>query len=278
MALKTFKPQTSSLRGLVQIDRSGLWKGKPKKGLTKGLMSPAGRNNYGRITCRHKSSGHKKLYRIIDFKRTTRDVPAIVERIEYDPNRTAFIALIKYSDGVMAYILAPHGLQIGDSIIAGEKSDIKVGNALPLKAIPIGITIHNIELRPSGGGKLIRSAGGFAQVVGKDSGYVLVKLRSGELRRILDECYATIGTLSNADHQNTTIGKAGRSRWLGIRPTVRGVAMNPVDHPHGGGEGKTSGGRHPVTPWGKSTKGKKTRKNKRTDKFIVNRRGKKNHG
>ncbi len=272
MALKTFKPYTPSKRNQVSVDKSDLWKGKPEKKLTVGLSSKAGRNNLGRITCRHKGGGHKKTYRIIDFKRSKFDMEATVERIEYDPNRTANIALIKYIDGTLAYIIAPNKLSPGDKVVAGEKADIKVGNALPLRAIPVGTMIHNVELKAKKGAQIARSAGSYAQLVGKDSGYAQLKLRSGELRAVRIECMATIGVVSNSDHQNTKIGKAGRSRWLGIRPTVRGVAMNPVDHPHGGGEGKTSGGRHPVSPWGKPTKGKKTRSPKKSNRLIIRNR------
>jgi large subunit ribosomal protein L2 len=273
MSLKTFKPTTPSLRGLVQVDRSALWKGRPVKSLVSALKNTnAGRNNRGRITSWNKGGGHKKLYREIDFKRSKKDMFATVERLEYDPNRTAFIALIKYEDGTLSYILSPEGLTINDRVMSGDNADIRVGNALPVANIPIGSSVHNIELKVGKGGQLIRSAGGSASIIGKDAGYVSVKLRSGEVRLILGECYATIGVLSNPDQKNIKIGKAGRNRWLGKRPTVRGVAMNPIDHPHGGGEGKTSGGRHPVTPWGKSTKGKKTRHNKRTNKFILKRK------
>ncbi len=276
MALRAFKPTTPSLRGTVLIDRTGLWKGKPEKSLVKGFSKTGGRSKAdGHITTRHIGGGHKKLWRTIDFKRTKVDVHAIVERIEYDPNRTAFIALLKYTDGQLSYIIAPQRLAVGDKVEAGENADIKPGNALPLKNIPVGTVIHNIEMKPGRGGQLARAAGGYAQLTGKDSGYALIRLRSGEVRVIRADCMATIGAVSNPDHQNQSIGKAGRKRWMGIKPTVRGVAMNPVDHPHGGGEGKTSGGRHPVTPWGKKTKGKKTRNNKRTDKFIVRKRGKK---
>jgi large subunit ribosomal protein L2 len=269
MALKSFKAYTPSTRHLVIVDRSDLWSGKPEKSLTKGLSKNGGRNNNGRITCRHKGGGHKRTYRIIDFKRAKLNMEAVVERIEYDPNRTSFIALIKYEDGTLSYIIAPQKLSIGDKVISSETADIKPGNALPLKNIPVGTIIHNIEMKFGKGGQLARSAGGYAQLVGKDSGYALLKLRSGEVRSVRVECIATIGSVSNPDHQNINIGKAGRSRWLGIRPTVRGVAMNPIDHPHGGGEGKTSGGRHPVSPWGKPTKGKKTRSVKKSNKFIV---------
>lgn len=273
MALKKFNPVTPSLRELVQVDRSGLWKGRPHKSLTEGLTNTGGRNNTGRITCRHKGGGHKRLYRMIDFKRNKLNVNAIVERLEYDPNRTAFIALIKFDDGGYSYILAPNKLSVGDVVISSEEADIKVGNCLPLKSIPVGTIIHNIEMKPGKGGQIARSAGAYVQLAGKDSGFAQIKLRSGEMRLVPLECKATIGTVSNADHQNVNYGKAGRKRWMGVRPTVRGVAMNPVDHPHGGGEGKTSGGRHPVSPWGKPTKGKKTRKkNKSSSKLIIKRR------
>jgi large subunit ribosomal protein L2 len=272
MALKKFNPITPSLRELVQVDRKDLWKGRPVKTLTKGLTKTGGRNNQGRTTSWHKGGGHKKLYRLIDFKRDKVDVSAVVERIEYDPNRTTFIALIKYDDGEIAYILAPQKLNVGDKIISSDKADIKVGNCLSLKNIPVGTTVHNVEMKPGKGGQIARSAGNSVNLAGKDAGYAQIKLPSGELRVVPLECKATIGVLSNPDQKNINLGKAGRSRWLGRRPVVRGVAMNPVDHPHGGGEGKTSGGRHPVTPWGKPTKGKKTRKNKRTTKSILKRR------
>lgn len=276
MALKKYNPVTPSQRQLVLIDRSELWKGRPEKTLVKGFSKTGGRSRAdGRITTRHIGGGHKKLWRNIDFKRKKVDVTATVERIEHDPNRTAFIALIKYKDGELAYILAPQRLKAGDKVESGENADIKPGNALPLRNIPVGTIIHNVEMKPGRGGQLARSAGSYAQLTGKDSGYALIRLRSGEVRVIRSDCMATIGAVSNPDHQNESIGKAGRKRWMGVRPTVRGVAMNPVDHPHGGGEGKTSGGRHPVTPWGKKTKGKKTRNNKRTDKFIVRGRKKK---
>ncbi|WP_298223115.1 50S ribosomal protein L2 [Acidocella sp.] len=271
MALKQFNPVTASLRGTVLIDRSELWKGKPVKGLTEGQHSTGGRNNHGRITSRFRGGGHKQSYRIVDFKRRKFDVAATVERLEYDPNRTAFIALIKYEDGELAYILAPQRLKVGDTVVSGTRVDIKPGNAMPLSAMPVGTIIHNIELKVGAGAKLVRSAGTFAQLVGKDQGYAQIKLGSGELRIVRAECMATVGAVSNADHQNQQIGKAGRARWLGRKPHNRGVVMNPVDHPHGGGEGRTSGGRHPVTPWGKPTKGYKTRSNKRTDNLIIRR-------
>ena len=272
MALKTYKPITPSLRQLVIVDRSGLWKGKPVKALTVGKHNTGGRNNHGHITSNHMGGGHKRRLRLIDFKRRKFDVVATVERLEYDPNRSAFIALVKYTDGEVSYILAPQRLKAGDQVVSGEKVDIKPGNAMPLANMPVGTIVHNVEMKKGRGGQIARSAGTYAQLVGKEPGYAQVKLNSGELRLVPGECLATVGAVSNPDNQNTVIGKAGRSRWLGIRPTTRGVAMNPVDHPHGGGEGKTSGGRHPVTPWGKPTKGKKTRKNKATDKFIIRRR------
>ncbi len=272
MALKSFKPVTPSTRQLVQVDRSELWKGAPVKALTEGKRKSGGRNNSGRITSWRKSGGHKQRYRVIDFKRRKFDVAATVERLEYDPNRTAFIALIKYSDGEQAYILAPQRLKAGDQVVSGAKADIKPGNALLLKNIPVGTIVHNVELKPGKGGQLARSAGTYVQLVGRDAGFALLRLASGETRMVSSECMATIGAVSNPDEQNISIGKAGRNRWLGVKPSVRGVAMNPIDHPHGGGEGRTSGGRHPVTPWGKGTKGTKTRNNKRTDQFIVRRR------
>jgi large subunit ribosomal protein L2 len=273
MALKSFNPITPSLRELVQVDKSALWKGRPHKPLTEGIHKSGGRNNQGRTTMWHRGGGHKRLYRTIDFKRNKFDVHAIVERLEYDPNRTAFIALVKYEDdNSHSYIIAPQKLSVGDKIISSESADIKVGNCLSLKSIPVGTVVHNVEMKPGKGGQLARSAGSSVQLAGKDSGYAQIKLRSGELRLVPLECLATIGAVSNQDHQNVNYGKAGRMRWLGRRPVVRGVAMNPVDHPHGGGEGKTSGGRHPVTPWGKSTKGKKTRRNKSTSKYIIKRR------
>ena len=272
MALKHFNPVTPSLRGTVLIDRSDLWKGKPVKQLTEGKNKTGGRNNNGRTTSRFRGGGHKQSYRYVDFKRRKFDVLGTVERLEYDPNRTAFIALVKYEDGELAYILAPQRLKVGDNVIAGARVDIKPGNAMPLAAIPVGTIVHNIELKQGAGGKLARSAGTYAQLVGKDAGYAQIKLQSGELRVVRGECMATVGAVSNPDNMNQHIGKAGRARWLGRRPHNRGVVMNPVDHPHGGGEGRTSGGRHPVTPWGKPTKGYKTRVNKRTDGLIIRRR------
>ncbi|MCB1555921.1 MAG: 50S ribosomal protein L2 [Alphaproteobacteria bacterium] len=272
MALKKHNPTTPGTRQLVTIDRRDLWKGAPEKKLTEGLKKTGGRNNYGRVTARHIGGGAKRRYRLIDWKRSKYDVSGTVERIEYDPNRTAFIALVVYEDGEKAYILAPQRLAAGDVVVSGEKTDVKPGNAMQLKNIPVGTIVHNIELKPGKGGQMCRSAGTYAQLVGRDQGYAQVKLASGELRKVRQECMATIGAVSNPDHMNTNDGKAGRTRWKGRRPHVRGVAMNPVDHPLGGGEGKSAGGRHPVTPWGKPTKGYKTRKNKATDKYIIRRR------
>ena len=269
MALKHFKPTTPGQRQLVLIDRSELHKGKPVKTLTEAKSAATGRNNMGRVTAFQRGGGHKKAYRVIDFKRNKVDMPATVERLEYDPNRSAFIALIKYTDGELAYIIAPQRLSAGDTVISGEKVDIKPGNAMPLGNIPIGTIVHNVEMKVGKGGQIGRSAGAYVQLVGKDSGYAQLKLRSGELRMVPARCMATIGAVSNPDHQNEVIGKAGRNRWKGKRPHVRGVAMNPVDHPHGGGEGKTSGGRNPVTPWGQPTKGYKTRNPKRKNKLII---------
>jgi large subunit ribosomal protein L2 len=272
MALKTFKPVTPSLRQLVIVDRSELHKGKPVKTLTEGKSSKGGRNNAGRITVRFRGGGHKQSYRIVDFKRRKLDVVGKVERLEYDPNRTAFIALIRYADNELAYILAPQRMSVGDEVIAGQQVDVKPGNAMPIANIPVGTIVHNVEMKIGKGGVIARSAGTYAQIVGRDQGYVILRLNSGEQRLVHGQCFATIGAVSNPDHMNTSVGKAGRSRWLGRRPHNRGVTMNPIDHPHGGGEGRTSGGRHPVTPWGKPTKGKKTRSNKSTDRFIVSSR------
>ncbi|MDP4824135.1 MAG: 50S ribosomal protein L2 [Aestuariivirgaceae bacterium] len=269
MALKHYKPTTPGQRQLVKVDRSGLHKGKPVKALTVGLSKSGGRNNLGRITNWLIGGGHKRSYRIIDFKRRKFDVVGTVERLEYDPNRTSFIALINYPDGEQAYIIAPQRLVAGDKVVAGQQVDVKPGNAMPLGSMPVGTIVHNVELKPGKGGQVARAAGGYAQLVGRDQGYALIRLKSGETRKVDSDCMATVGAVSNPDHLNESLGKAGRNRWLGVRPGVRGVAMNPVDHPHGGGEGKTSGGRHPVTPWGKNTKGKRTRSNKSTDKFIV---------
>ena len=278
MALKAYNPTTPGQRGLVIVDRSSLWKGKPVKTLTEGLTSKGGRNNMGRMTMRARGGGHKRSYRLVDFRRRKWDVEGTVERLEYDPNRTAFIALVKYDDGELAYILAPQRLATGDKVVAGAKADIKPGNAMPLSAIPVGTIVHNVEMKSGKGGQIARSAGTYAQIVGRDRGYALLRLSSGEQRAVRAECMATVGAVSNPDNQNINLSKAGRSRWLGRRPNVRGVAMNPVDHPHGGGEGRTSGGRHPVTPWGKPTKGKKTRRNKGTDRFIVRSRHERKKG
>jgi large subunit ribosomal protein L2 len=272
MALKTYKPVTPSQRQLVLVDRAGLYKGKPVKTLTEGKHSTGARNNNGRITVRFRGGGHKKTYRRVDFKRRKFGVTGKVERIEYDPNRTGFIALIKYEDGELAYILAPQRLAIGDSVIAGERVDVKLGNAMPVGSMPVGTIVHNIEFKIGKGGQLARSAGAYAQIVGRDQDYVILRLNSGEQRLVHGRCMATVGAVSNPDHMNISIGKAGRTRWLGWRPHNRGVTMNPIDHPHGGGEGRTSGGRHPVTPWGFPTKGKKTRRNKSTTKFIISSR------
>jgi large subunit ribosomal protein L2 len=272
MALKTFNPTSPGRRQLVLVDRSELHKGKPVKALTEGLSKKGGRNNKGRITARRIGGGAKKLYRKVDFKRNRWDVPATVERLEYDPNRTAFIALIKYEDGQLSYIIAPQRLEVGDTVVTSATADIKPGNTLPLKNIPVGTIIHNIELKPQKGAQMVRSAGTYAQLVGRDGGYAQIKLASGELRMVMDSCLATVGAVSNPDNMNQVLSKAGRKRHMGKRPSVRGVVMNPVDHPHGGGEGKSSGGRHPVTPWGKKTRGPKTRKNKATDRLIIRRR------
>ncbi|MEC9244339.1 MAG: 50S ribosomal protein L2 [Pseudomonadota bacterium] len=275
MALKKYKPVTPGQRQLVIVDRSGLHKGKPVKGLTQGLTGKGGRNNTGRITARFQGGGHKRTYRLIDFKRRKLDVSATVERIEYDPNRTAFIALVRYEDGELSYILAPQRLAAGDKVIASDKPvDVKPGNAMPLSAMPIGTIVHNVEMKPEKGGQIARSAGAYVQLVGRDQGMAILRLNSGEQRLVSGSCFATVGAVSNPDHGNVSLGKAGRKRWMGKRPHNRGVVMNPVDHPHGGGEGRTSGGRHPVSPWGKPTKGMKTRSNKSTDKFIMRSRHK----
>jgi large subunit ribosomal protein L2 len=269
MALKTYKPTTPSQRQLVIVDRTGLHKGKPLKTLTEGQNATGGRNNNGRITSRFRGGGHKQAYRSIDFKRRKFDQPAKVERMEYDPNRTGFIALVKYDDGELAYILAPQRLAVGDTVVSGEHVDVKPGNAMPAANIPVGTIVHNIEVKIGKGGQIARSAGTYAQIVGRDADYVILRLNSGEQRLVHGRCMASIGAVSNPDHMNISIGKAGRTRWLGWKPHNRGVSMNPVDHPHGGGEGRTSGGRHPVSPWGFPTKGKKTRSNKSTNKFII---------
>ncbi|MGA9795211.1 MAG: 50S ribosomal protein L2 [Rhizomicrobium sp.] len=268
MALKQYKPTTPGQRQLVLIDRKGLHKGDPVKSLTEGQHRHGGRNNTGRVTVRWQGGGHKQRYRLVDFKRK-KDGAAKVERLEYDPNRTAFIALIKYKDGELSYILAPQRLAVGDTVISGAKVDVKPGNAMPLSAMPVGTIVHNIEMKPGKGGQIARSAGTYAQYLGRDGAYALLRLNSGEVRKVQLVCMATVGAVSNPDHMNEVIGKAGRNVWKGKRPHVRGTAMNPVDHPHGGGEGRTKGGRHPVTPWGKGTKGNKTRTNKRTTQFIV---------
>ena len=269
MALKQYKPTSPGRRGLVLVDRSRLHKGKPVKALTEGLTGTGGRNNLGRTTAFWRGGRHKRKYRIIDFRRRKWDVPATVERLEYDPNRTAFIALIRYEDGELSYILAPQRLQPGDRVVAGRETDVKPGNAMPLRRVPIGTLVHNVELKPGKGGQIARAAGAYVQLVGRDAGMARLRLASGETRMVSQECMATVGAVSNADHANQRLAKAGRSRWLGRRPHVRGVVMNPVDHPHGGGEGRTSGGRHPVTPWGKPTKGRRTRGKKPSDGMIV---------
>ena len=274
MALKQFNPTSPGRRALVLVDRSELHKGRPEKSLVEGLTKSGGRGAGGRVAVRFRGGGAKRLYRMIDFKRRKWDVPGTVERLEYDPNRTAFIALVTYEDGDKAYIIAPQRLKAGDPVIAGERVDVKPGNAMPLRSMPIGTIIHNVEMKPEKGAQLARSAGAYAQLVGRDAGYAQIRLGSGELRMVQDSCMATVGAVSNADHMNQNYGKAGRVRHMGFRPHVRGVAMNPIDHPHGGGEGRTSGGRHPVSPTGQPTKGRKTRKNKATDKFIIRSRHK----
>ena len=272
MALRTFRPTSPGRRQLVIVDKSELYKGKPVKALTEGLTKSGGRNNAGRVTAFRTGGGHKRSYRIVDFKRRKWGVPAVVQHLEYDPNRTAFLALIKYKDGELAYIIAPQRLKAGDEVIAGDRVDVKPGNAMLLKSIPVGTIIHNIELKPLKGAQVARAAGSYAQVVGRDAGYAQIRLSSGEVRMAPDNCMATIGAVSNPDNMNESWGKAGRTIHMGKRPSVRGVAMNPIDHPHGGGEGKTSGGRHPVTPWGKKTRGPKTRKTKPSDRLIIRRR------
>src|ERR1700687_909294 len=269
MALKTYKPVTPGQRQLVLVDRRALHRGPPVKALTSGQKRPAGRNNLGRITVRWQGGGHKQSYRIIDFKRGKHDQPATVQNLEYDPNRTSFIALIKYKDGELAYIIAPQRLAAGDVVVAGDKVDVKPGNAMPLAAMPVGTIVHNIEIKPGKGGQIARAAGGYAQYLGRDAGYALMRLNSGEVRRVRLECKATIGAVSNPDHMNEVLAKPGRNVWRNRLPSVRGTAMSAINHPHGGGEGRTKGGRHPVTPWGKPTKGAKTRKNKSTNRFIL---------
>ncbi|MGJ8663807.1 MAG: 50S ribosomal protein L2 [Marinicella sp.] len=275
MALIVHKPTSPGNRGKVTVKRTGLYKGRPEASLTEKKSKTGGRNNYGRITTRHRGGGHKQKYRIIDFKRNKDDITATVERIEYDPNRSAYIALLHYTDGEKRYIIAPKDLEAGMEIVSGTSVAIKVGNSLPLENIPVGTVVHNVEMKPGKGGQIARAAGTSARLVAKEGVYATLRLRSGEMRKIPAKCRATLGTVSKSEHNLEKIGKAGATRWRGVRPTVRGVAMNPVDHPHGGGEGRTSGGRHPVSPWGMPTKGHKTRKNKRTDKFIVRRRDKK---
>ena len=279
MPLKSYKPTTPGQRDLVLVDRSELWSGRPEKSLSFGLNKKGGRNNSGRITMRRKGGGAKRLYRLIDFKRNKLDIKGTVERIEYDPNRTAFIALVKYEDGEKSYILAPQRIKVSDTIISSSSSDIKPGNAMPFTGMPIGTIVHNVELKRGKGGQIARAAGSYAQFVGRDGNYAQLRLSSGEMRLVRQECMATVGAVSNPDNSNQNFGKAGRNRNKGIRPSVRCVVMNPIDHPHGGGEGRTSGGRHPVTPWGKPTKGARTRTNKSTDKYILrsrhNRKGRK---
>lgn len=273
MAIVKCKPTSPGRRHVVKVVNPELYKGKPYAPLLDTKSKTGGRNNLGRITTRHIGGGHKQHYRLIDFKRNKLDIPAVVERLEYDPNRSANIALVLYKDGERRYILAPKGLSVGDQIQAGVHAPIKVGNALPMRNIPVGSTVHNVELKPGKGGQIARSAGAYVQIIAREGNYVTLRLRSGEMRKVLSECTATIGEVGNSEHMLRVLGKAGASRWRGIRPTVRGTAMNPVDHPHGGGEGRNFG-KHPVTPWGVQTKGKKTRHNKRTDKYIVRRRGK----
>jgi large subunit ribosomal protein L2 len=269
MALKNYNPTSPARRGLILIDRTNLYKGKPVKSLTVGLTKSGGRNNMGHATARGIGGGHKQKYRFIDFKRRKWDQPATVERVEYDPNRSAFIALVKYEDGELAYILAPQRLAVGDTVVAAKKTDVKPGNAMEIGQAPVGTIVHNVEMKPGKGGQIARAAGTYVQIVGRDRGMVMVRLNSGEQRYIRSDCMCTVGAVSNPDNANQNLAKAGRNRWLGYRPLSRGVAKNPVDHPHGGGEGRTSGGRHPVTPWGKPTKGHRTRKNKATDKMII---------
>jgi large subunit ribosomal protein L2 len=278
MPIKQYKPTSSARRAMSVVDYSELDKVEPLSSKTQSKQNHAGRNNHGRITTRHQAGAQRNKYRIIDWTRNKLDIPGVVETIEYDPNRTAFIARILYKDGERRYILAPDKLKKGMEVIASERADVKVGNAMPLKSVPFGVDIHNIEMKPGKGAQMVRSAGTFCQLVGRADGWAQLKMPSGEFRRVQETCMATVGQVSNHDHSNVSIGKAGRARHMGVRPTVRGVAMNPIDHPHGGGEGKTSGGRHPVTPWAMPTKGYKTRKNKRTDKDIVRRRQKKTGG
>jgi large subunit ribosomal protein L2 len=275
MAMKKYKPTSPGRRFQTRMVRESSTTNKPHKPLVRKLHKHGGRTAAGQIAVRHQGGGHKRRYRIIDFRRDKIGIPGTVERVEYDPNRSADIALVCYRDGERRYILAPHGLKAGDTVISSPEADIQPGNALPLSSIPLGTTLHNVELKPGKGGQMVRSAGTGAQLIAKEGRFALLRMPSGEMRKVLAQCYATVGQVGNLDHENQSIGKAGRNRWLGRRPTVRGVVMNPVDHPHGGGEGRTSGGRHPVTPWGKPTKGMKTRNNPRTDQYIVRRRGKK---
>ena len=272
MALKSYNPTSPARRGLVLVDKSSLWKGKPVKALTEGKSKTGGRNNKGHVTSRGIAGGHKQTYRFIDFKRRKWDVPATVERLEYDPNRTANIALILFKDGERRYIIAPKGLVVGQEILSSETVPVKAGNCMPLRNIPMGTTVHCVELKPGKGAQVARSAGTSVQLVARDGAHATIRMRSGEMRKVMADCRAVIGEVSNSEHNLASLGKAGATRWRGVRPTVRGVVMNPVDHPHGGGEGRTSGGRHPVSPWGMPTKGYKTRKNKRTDNMIIRRR------
>ena len=273
MAVVKAKPTSPGRRFVVKVVNPELHKGAPNKNLVTPLSKTGGRNNAGRITTRHRGGGHKRHYRIIDFKRNKDGIPAIVERLEYDPNRSANIALLKYRDGERRYIIAPRGVSAGDELMSGTGAPIRAGNSMILRSVPVGSVIHCVELKPGKGAQLVRSAGASAQLVAREGAYATLRLRSGEMRRVLADCRATLGEVGNSEHSLRSLGKAGANRWRGVRPTVRGVAMNPVDHPHGGGEGKTSGGRHPVSPWGVPTKGYKTRSNKRTDKLIVRRRG-----
>jgi large subunit ribosomal protein L2 len=275
MPLQKLRPTSPGRRGTVRVNSPQLHKGEPHEPLVEKINSSGGRNNMGRITTRHRGGGHKRRYRLVDFKRHKDGVAGKVERIEYDPNRTAHLALILYADGERRYILAPKGIQNGDEVMAGRESPVKIGNALPLRNIPVGTLIHCVELKPGKGAQMVRAAGGSCQIVAREGAYATLRMRSGEMRKVHTDCRATIGEVGHSEHNLRKLGKAGASRWRGVRPTVRGVAMNPVDHPHGGGEGRTSGGRHPVSPWGTPTKGKKTRNNKRTDTMIVRRRGRK---
>lgn len=274
MGIRKYKPTSPGRRGMTVLVMDDLTKKKPERALTESLSGSGGRNNLGEITVWHRGGGHKRRYRIVDFKRNKKDVPATVAAIEYDPNRSARLALLNYADGEKRYILCPIGISVGDTVLSGAGADIKPGNALPIRNIPVGTLVHNIELKVGKGGQIARSAGSVAQILAKEGAYAHLRLASGEVRLVFIECMATIGQVGNVDHEKVSIGKAGRNRWKGVRPTVRGVVMNPVDHPHGGGEGRSSGGRHPCTPWGKPTKGYKTRKNPSTDKYIVKRRGK----